>query len=278
MQSVNEVVERNEFSWLRVTVGLVVLLLCSGLSLAQQPNQTTFASAEEATTALFAAVHSNNEDAVAQVLGGNKELTSSGDSLDDQHDRELFVEKFREMHRLVEEPDGTTALYIGAENWPFPVPLILRNGRWYFDADTGSKEILFRRIGENEAYTIEICHKLAAAKGPAGSESSGEDAEIQYTGVRVNAGGTDSGGSATNDQPSGHSLHGYYFRQLKNGNAGTGSALVVAYPAEYRRSGVMTFVVVPGRAVYEKDLGPQTTTVAKDLTKWKADRSWHIIK
>ena len=278
MQSVNEMVKRSELSWLRVTVGLAVFLLFSGLSLAQQPNQTTFASAEEATKALFAAVQSSNEEAVAQILGGDKELTSSGDSLDDQHDREKFVEKFREMHRLVEEPDGMTALYIGAENWPFPVPLILRNGRWYFDADTGSKEVLFRRIGENEAHTIETCQKLAAAKGPAGGESSGEDAEIQYTGVRMNSGGTDSGGSATNDQPSAHSQHGYYFRQVKNGNAGTGSLLVVAYPAEYRRTGVMTFVVVPGRAVYEKDLGPQTATVAKDITKWKADRSWHIVK
>jgi hypothetical protein len=266
-------------SWLRVTVGLVVLLLFSGLSLAQQPNQKTFASAEEATNALFAAVHTNNEEAVAQILGGNKELVSSGDDLDDQHDREMFTAKFQEMHRLVGEPDGTTMLYIGAENWPFPVPLVSKNGKWYFDADRGSEEVLYRRIGENEANTFETCQKIAAAaKGSAGSASGREDADVQLTGIRMNAGGTALSGSASNEPQPAKPLHGYFFRQLKTGNSSTGSAITVAYPAEYRASGVMTFVIAPGGAVYEKDLGPQTATVAKEMTTWKADRSWHAAK
>jgi hypothetical protein len=271
MQTMNERVRRTGLSWLRVTVGIVVLLLFSGLALAQQPNQKTFASAEEATNALFAAVHTNNEEAVAQIFGGKKELVSSGNDLDDQHDREMFAAKFQEMHRLVEEPDGTTMLYLGAENWPFPVPLVLKNGSWYFDADRGSEEVLYRRIGENEANTIEICQKLAAAKGR-------EDADVQLTGIRTNPGGTASGESATNEPQPAKPLHGYFFRQLKTGNTGTGSAIVMAYPAEYRGSGVMTFVITPNGAVYEKDLGPQTATVAKAMTTWKADRSWRVAK
>src|SRR5919108_6502024 len=102
-------------------------LLLGGLSLAQQSNRETFPSAEKAIHALFAAVQSNNEEAIMQVLGDRKGLVSAGDSLEDQQDRQLFVEKYQQMHRLVEEPDGTTLLYIGAENWPFPVPLVSKN-------------------------------------------------------------------------------------------------------------------------------------------------------
>lgn len=245
MPRTNELSMRIERCWLRIAVGFGGVLLLSGIALAQQPNQHTFATAEEATKALFAAVRGNSEEAIAQVLGGEKDLISSGDRLDDQRDRDLFVEKFRQMHRLVEEPNGTTMLYIGAENWPFPIPLVAKDGKWFFDAETGSMEVLFRRIGENEANAIQMCHKsVAAAAVPEAAEP----------------------------------MRGYHFRHFENGKAAANSLVIVAYPAEYRSSGVMTFVVLPNGTVYQADLGPQTETVAKSMTTWKPDRKWHVTQ
>jgi hypothetical protein len=96
-----------------------------------------------------------------KVLGAGKDLVSLEDEVENKQEREEFVNKYQEMHRLVREPDQTTVLYIGAENWPFPVPLVSRQGSWYFDSKTGMREVLYRRIGENETKAIEACHDLA---------------------------------------------------------------------------------------------------------------------
>src|ERR1700720_1234122 len=126
---------------------------CPGL--AQPSAQPAFQLTGEASQSLFQAVQSNNEEAIAKILGGPTELTSSRDAGQDKLDREMFVQKYQEMHRLHREPDGSVTLYIGAENWPFPIPLVEKDGAWHFDPDTGLKEVLFRRIGENELTAIE---------------------------------------------------------------------------------------------------------------------------
>ena len=129
------------------TIGLAILIAsCTGSSFAQKPQQQTFPSPEAATNALFLAVQSANEQAVVRILGGNKELVSSGNEADDKLDRKQFVQKYEQMHRLVRASDGTTLLYIGAENWPFPLPLVSRANAWYFDAQAGAQEIRFRRV------------------------------------------------------------------------------------------------------------------------------------
>src|SRR5579871_1031985 len=128
---------------------LLVSFSSPGFSQNTQPHQT-FASPGEATTALFEATKKGDERAVESILGAGKEVTSSGDDDEDKLEREQFCRKYQEMHRLVHEPDGATVLYIGAENWPFPIPLASKNGAWYFDSDSGKREILFRRVGENE--------------------------------------------------------------------------------------------------------------------------------
>ena len=87
---------------------------------------------------------------MTEILGAGKELVSSDDDVQDKSERERFTRKYQEMHRLVREPDATTVLYIGAENWPFPIPLVSTDGAWSFDAKAGMEEVLFRRIGENE--------------------------------------------------------------------------------------------------------------------------------
>src|SRR5208282_3861482 len=96
------------------------------------------------------AVRSNNEQAMLDILGPkSKEIISSGDPTEDAESRANFVQRYQEMHRLVKEPDGTTALYIGAKNWPAPIPLLNKGNSWYFDTEAGKREILFRRIGRN---------------------------------------------------------------------------------------------------------------------------------
>jgi Protein of unknown function (DUF2950) len=233
-----------------VSVGLVLFVLSGAL--VAEDTQDKFTSVEHASQALFAAVKANNDQALAEILGGKKELVSCGDALEDQQDRETFVRKYQEMHRLVQEPDGTTILYIGAENWPFPVPLVSKNGKWYFDADAGAQEVLFRRVGRNEANAIETGRSLAA-----GTTAS-------------------AGTNAAGLQPS--RVDGYYFRKLAGpGQDGKENVIVIAYPAEYRSSGVMTFVVTSKNVVYEKDLGPDTASAAKRLSTWKRDRSWKVV-
>src|SRR6266404_4004448 len=121
------------------------------------PGTKTFASPSEACKALSQAVKNGDEKTLESILGVGKEITSSSDEVEDNLEREQFSQKFQEMHRMVREADGKTVLYIGAENWPFPIPLISKNGVWYFDPDSGKQEILFRSIEENEATAIEVC-------------------------------------------------------------------------------------------------------------------------
>src|ERR1700685_1187654 len=109
----------------------------------QQRGQKTFPSADAASQALVTAAQSNDEKAMLDILGPDgKQIVSSGDETEDAQNRANFVEKYRQMHRLMKEPDGTVTLYIGAENWPAPIPLVNRGNQWYFDTEAGKKEIL----------------------------------------------------------------------------------------------------------------------------------------
>src|SRR5229473_7077886 len=163
---------RSRLNWVG-TLSAFALLIAgySQMSLAQKSGPETFSSPGKATSALFQAVQNGDEEAVERILGAGKEVTSSNDEIEDKLERERFSQKYQEMHRLVREPDGSTVLYIGAENWPFPIPLVSKNGVWYFDSDTGVQEILFRTIGENETAAIQVCHVLAKAKAKERSET-----------------------------------------------------------------------------------------------------------
>jgi hypothetical protein len=220
---------------------------------------------------------------VESILGAGKEVTSSSDEIEDKLERERFSQKYQEMHRLVREPDGSTVLYIGAENWPFPIPLVSKNGAWYFDSDTGTQEILFRTVGENETTAIQVCHALAKAKERSETETTGDDSIRKYV-QRLVSGGTATAVSTARDiEKESSPFHGYYFRVVTSSRVGgtggkkTGAVALVAYPAEYRSSGVMTFIVTKNGTVYEKDLGSKTTTVAKKLERGP-DSSWHIAE
>ena len=134
-------------------------------SSAQQAGQKTFSSAEDASKALVAAAQSNDEKAMLEVLGADgKQIVSSGDPTEDAESRANFVKRYQEMHRFVKEADGSTVLYIGAHNWPTPIPLVNKGKVWYFDTDAGVKEILFRRVGRNEMSAIRVCQELVARR------------------------------------------------------------------------------------------------------------------
>jgi hypothetical protein len=245
--------------------------------LAQQSTQQTFPSAMEAGKSLFQAVQGNNEQMIVKILGGPTELASSGDESQDKLDRECFVQKYQEMHRMVREAGGKMMLYIGAENWPFPIPLVEKNGAWRFDSDAGMKEVLYRRIGENELTAIATCHDFAAQT----HDRAKPDAPIAADSFPASLAARAAGESTAGDPVL---FHGYYFHavaahptsgthQEPKGKTAGGFALI-AYPAEYRSSGVATFIVTANGVVYEKDLGVSTSALASGMKAFHKDATW----
>jgi hypothetical protein len=254
-------------------LAILVMLALGGarLGLAQQSARTTFPSAAEAGQALFQAVQSNNGEVIANILGGPSELTASGNEAQDRLDREMFVQKYREMHRLGRDANGSVTLYIGSENWPFPIPLVEKSGSWRFDPDTGLKEILFRRIGENELRAILICHELVAAeRNFRANQKAGGQVDSALAGL-VSAAAS---GSASSEPVL---IHGYYFRVVakrRTDGKTAGGFGFVAYPAWYRSSGVMTFIITENDVVKEKDLGTKTSALASTFGWSHKETGW----
>jgi hypothetical protein len=260
-------------------------------------------------------VQEQDQPALVQILGPTaKGIISSGDEAEDVSSRRQFVEKYREMHRLVREPDGTTTLFIGAENWPVPIVLVRRARRWYIDPVASRTEILARRIGRNELETTEVCRELVTAQNEYYADS--HDGEVKQFALRFRSDEGRHNGlywKTADREPEGpvgqlltlasfeaavtqttgpRPFHGYYFRILTRqgrhapGGAKnymvdgkmTGGFAFVVYPAEYRSSGVMTFIVSRDGTVFQKDLGPKTELRAKTLTQYDPDATWKKVK
>jgi hypothetical protein len=281
-------------------------------AMAQQHGQKTFTSAEEASQALFAAAQSNDENAMLEILGQDgKQIVSSGDDTEDAENRANFAKKYQEMHRLVKEPNGMTTIYVGAENWPVPIPLASKGNVWYFETEAGKKEILYRRVGRNEMSAIRVCQELAAAQKEYYSAQNNEYAQKifsddgQHDGLywTVSSGETPSPigplvakavaeGYSKEQNGSPTPYRGYYFHILtsqgKDAPGGaksyiangkmTGGFAFIAYPAEYRSSGVMTFVVGQDGVVYQRDLGKDTATLAKDTKAYDPTPRWEKVE
>jgi len=243
----------------RVALTTFALLLAGPATLlARSSNQPTFTSPEDASRALLAAVQKHDERAVTKILGTGGESVTSGDKVQDSLERDQFVQKYQQMHRLVPEPGGVTALYVGAENWPFPIPLVSRGGVWRFDPDGGANEIRFRRIGENEVTAIGICHALVGAEIHPGADTEADGLvktvlpNLEHLNTAV-------------------PFHGYNFRILSKSDGGFAA---IAYPSAYRSSGVMTFIVNQDDVVYEKDLGRNTAAVAGATRTYQPGPTW----
>lgn len=286
------------------------LVLLAGIACAQEPGQKTFTNPQDAGTALYDAVKSADKTAIMAILGtSSSSIVSSGDQVQDKNNGDRFTQRYEQMSRWAKEINGNETLILGAENWPFPVPLKKdAAGTWYFDSKAGVKEILFRRIGKNELAAIRVCDALADAQDEYLSQKQEYAQKIisdpgQQNGLywKVAEGGTESpigplvayatgqgyGGQHDTPQP----FHGYYYLMLTaqgaNAKGGaksyivdgkmTGGFAFVAYPAEYRNSGVMTFIVDQDGTVYEKDLGPQTADLAKEMKAYNPDKTWKPV-
>jgi len=295
---------------LRTLSLIATLVLLSGCGQKTTSAQKTFASPEDAVVEFVDAAKANDRARVDALLGPDgQKILSSGDPVADQQAREVFLAAYAERAELVPE-DGHMVLNVGYEDWPLPIPLVKVEDRWRFDTAAAAEEILFRRVGRNELSTIGTCRKLVEVQRE--YAASGHDVKPKgaYAQKIVSAGGKHDGLYWKSDDPSTASplgdlaaqaaaegyvpgekpqaFHGYFFRILSGrGASATGGELnyivngemrsgfaILAYPAEYKNSGVMTFMVDDHGKVYEKDLGVDTPKLASEIRVFNPDSTW----
>ena len=280
---------------------------------AAEGSDSMFSSPEEAVKSLVSAVRSENPAEMAAVLGlGSEELISSGDDVADRADREKFLGAYDEKHGLREESPDKVILYIGAKDWPMPIPIVKKGTDWVFDVSEGKEEILNRRIGGNELYVIDVVHAYVDAQHEYASRDLAGSGAVEFASKLVGTEGKHDGlywpaeegelqsplgplvaQAAEEGYPDARlsPFHGYYFKILReqgpnaeggayhylvNGKMILGFALV-AYPAEYDNSGVMTFIVNQEGVVYQKDLGEETRKSAEAMNAFDPDESWSRV-
>jgi len=300
-----------------ITVMLMSTSLYQG-AFAAEIKQKTFQSPEEAVKALFDAVKADDTKGLLAIFGpAGKEIISSGDEVADKTSRERFVKSYEEMNKLVKENDMKIILHVGNGDWPLPIPIVKVGEKWRFDTKEGKEEMLNRRIGRNELNAIQVCLAIVDAQREYAMKDQDGDGLLEYAqkfnsekgkkdGLywEVKEGGEDSplgplaakavkegyGGRKSGDKPAPY--HGYYYRILKaqgknapggaydyvvKGNMIGGFALV-AYPAEYGTSGIMTFIVNHEGVVYQKDLGNETGKISSAMTKFDPDKTWKKVE
>jgi len=271
--------------------------LAASSASAQTSGQKTFSSSKEAVETFAKAVESANTTDLQAILGaGSESIVSSGDSVADNKERETFVARYRVKHSLVESGDHQFTLDVGADRWPLPIPLVDKSGTWYFDGAAGKEEIAYRRIGHNELSAIKVCQGIVAAQGDYAAAAHDGNPVGTYAARIVSEPGKQNGlywedPSGQSPSPAGPMLaqasqegydtsgkptpyHGYYYRMLKN----PGGFAFIAYPAQYRSSGVMTFVVTQSGTIHEKDLGANTDEVAAKIYDYHSDTTWKKVK
>jgi Protein of unknown function (DUF2950) len=279
--------------------------------------QKSFSSAEEAVKAAAAAARNNNDKELLTIFGAQaKGLLSSGDPVADKERRANFLAAYDQKNRLVAEGESTI-LVIGKNEWPFPIPLVKKNDRWVFDTAKGREEILNRRIGDNELSAIQVSLAYFDAQREYARKDRDGDGLVEYAQkVRSDAGKKNGlyweaktgeevsplgpfavravkegyGQNKPADKPAPY--HGYYYRILsaqgKDAPGGAYSYLIkgnmiggfalVAYPAEYGNSGVMTFIVSHDGKVFQKNLGKNTAAVASAMKQYNPDSTWSEVK
>ncbi len=301
------------FLWAAVSLAVLVFLLQAPCSFGQSANEKTFASPGDAVLAVYKALKSGDTESVNAIFGANAgPIFHTGDDVADKNIVSNFLRHYDQMHRLVIEPDQTATLYVGADNWPMPISLVKNStGAWYFDTETGKREILYRRIGTNENDAIDVLQSLVDAQIEYASTTHDDEQVKHYANKVFSDEGKHNGlywKTSDNEPPSpvgpllasaageGYSrkegivpaFHGYYYRLLtRQGQAAKGGArdysvngqltrgfAFLAYPAEYRNSGVMTFIVNQDGGVYEKDLGPDTGKLAAAMSEYNPDKTW----
>ncbi len=280
--------------------------------------QTGFAASDQAVQALVNALRDNDYDQVKAILGpAADQIISSGDFVVDEQNQQKFLGAYDTKHELTTNPDASLTLTIGNNDWPMPIPIVNKRGKWRFDTQAGLDEILNRRFGRNELSTIQVCLAIVDAqreyvqRNPNGGDiptyaekflsdpgrknglywATADSEQPGPLGPLV-AGAAEEGYELPNPTEAIEPYHGYFYRMLKAQSPSAlggacdyvvdgkmiGGFALVAYPASYGNSSIMTFIVNHAGVVYQKDLGPDTASIAAAMTTFDPDSSWHKVE
>jgi hypothetical protein len=293
-------------------VSFAAALVAAAAMLLPAAGERTFTSPQEAAQALIDAAGKNDTEALLKLFGPEgRSIVVSGDAAEDKSGRDDFARLAHEgMH--IDQPHPSRAIIeIGPENWPFPVPLVRKNGQWMFDSAKGKIEVLARRVGRNEINAIDVCRGYVEAQMEYAARDRNAAGILAYAQKIVSAPGKKDGlywegesetlvpksfadaaavmlaGQGKKPQP----YHGFFFHILKaQGSGAEGGAMdylvkgqmiggfaLVAWPAEYAISGVHTLIVNQSGIVYEKDLGATTAVLARQMTRFNPDKTWQKV-
>jgi len=296
-----------------LAVGLVAFVLLGAGCAGKKEEPAGYATPEAAVAALVAALEKNDTAAIAKLLGpGTEELLSSGDPVADKADLAEFLAKYKTKNSLAADGDKMM-LTVGDNEWPMPIPLVQRDGKWAWDGAAGADEIIYRRVGENELGAIDVMYGYVNAQNAYAVEGRDGDPAGIYALKLISDAGMHNGlfwPTAAGETPSpagpfvagaaeegyaagsgGTPYHGYYYRMLyaqgANANGGareyfkngvlTDGFAGIAWPADYGASGVMTFIVNHDGVVFQKDLGEDTAKAVETIQKFDPDSSWTAI-
>jgi len=299
--------------WSAVLSTLFLTAFAATTTLAAAPAQKTFTAPEDAAAALVQAVKAQDRAATLAVLGDARDWISSGDTAADRATAERFIAAYETKHAIVSDGDKAT-LAIGDDSFPFAFPLVKSGDRWRFDTAAGKDELLARRIGQNELDAINVLRAIADAERDYASEDRRGDGVLVYAQKFASSPGKRdglywpvkdgepasplgvlvaraSGEGYTKSDKAPAPYHGYYYRMLKGqgksaqsgafdyvirGRAIAGFA-VVAYPARYGNSGIMTFIINQEGKIYQADLGPGTVDKASRLQRFDPGTGWSPV-
>jgi hypothetical protein len=300
--------------WLPLLPLIIVFAACNN---SNKPSFRVFASPEDASTALKEAAKSGDQNALLAIFGTeSKAIIFSSDAVQDKAAVDKFNVAYGVMHRWRKMPDGTQVLLIGADNFPFPIPLKKGDGgQWFFDTAAGKEEILTRRIGRNELAVIEVCGAVADAQAEYFSQAHDGGSKGQFALKFISDTGKQNGlywespegqpksplgplaafatAEGYSTKPNSHTpFHGYYFHMLTRqgahapggakdyvvGGKMVGGFAFVAYPAEYGNSGIMTFIINQDGVLLQKDLGTTTTETATAMSEFDPDAGWSPVQ
>ncbi len=298
-----------------LVAAIMFLLGAAPASQAADMLQKSFSSPEEAVKSLVAAVRANDMEEMLAILSpGSRELISSGDDVADRAGREKFLKAYDQMNTLQQESADKMVLSIGADNWPLPIPIVKKGATWFFDIREGKREILNRRIGRNELHVMDVLHAYVDAQHEYASKDCRGGGKVEFAQRLISTEGERDGlyweaKEGEEESPLGplvaraakegygkesdlSPFHGYYFKILngqgKHTKGGAYNYVVkgrmilgfalVAYPAEYGNSGIMTFMVNQEGTIYEKNLGKNTKRIAEAMKIFDPDKTWKKTK
>ena len=296
-----------------------LVALSSGVGAQPSERSYVYKTPEEAVSALIAATKADDKVEILAILGTNvKDLIDSGDETADSSERETFVAAYEEKHAIVRDKEGRAILEVGAQSWPFPIPLVLekKDNEWVFDGKTGIEEVLDRRIGRNELSAIEVMSAYVDAQGEYYRLNPDQSVVRHFAPRIASRPGKHDGlywqtgegekpsplgplvaqaereGYAAVSQDVDRPYHGYRYRVLtgqgKHAKGGAYSYIeddlmfggfgLIAYPDTYGVSGVMTFIVNQDGVVYEKNLGQDTAVSVRKIDMFDPDDTWHAFE